>query len=104
MDCDARIRAFIDACDWLSVFYLPTYAPDLNPVEGIWSLLHRSSQANTTFTDPDHLMRTLRRGLRKIQHHSHLIDACLTATGLTQTTTPVNPRQRRRFYGRKAFG
>ncbi|MGI5166403.1 transposase [Spirillospora sp. CA-253888] len=84
------MRAFIDACDWLSVFYLPTYAPDLNPVEGIWSLLRRSSQANTAFPHPDHLMRTLRQGLRKIQHHNHLIDACLTATGLAQTTSPIN--------------
>ncbi|MFI6517508.1 IS630 family transposase [Spirillospora sp. NPDC050679] len=89
---DARMRAFINACDWLSVFYLPTYAPDLNPVEGIWSLLRRSGQANTAFTDPDHLMRTLRRGLRQIQHRSHLIDGCLAATGLTLTTSPINPQ------------
>lgn len=59
------------------------YAPDLNPVEGIWSLLRRSSQANTAFTDPDHLMRTLRHGLRQIQHRSNLIDGCLAETGLT---------------------
>lgn len=43
------------------------YAPDLNPVEGIWSLLRRGPMANAAFTDPDHLAQTLRHGLRHIQ-------------------------------------
>lgn len=51
---DARLRAFIDAQDWITCQFLAVYAPDLNPVEGIWSLLRRSSQANTAFTHPDH--------------------------------------------------
>lgn len=83
---DARMRAFADAHDWLTIYYLPPYAPQLNPVEGIWSLLRRRCQANTVFTDPEHLMRTLRRGLREVQYRSDLIDGCLTGTGLTPTT------------------
>ncbi|MFF2545740.1 transposase [Kitasatospora sp. NPDC058063] len=51
---------------WLTVFQLPSYGPDLNPVEGLWSLLRRGSMANTAFTDVDHLTRTLRWGLRHI--------------------------------------
>lgn len=86
---DARLREFIDSHDWISCHFLPAYAPHLNPVEGIWSLLRRSSQANTAFTDPDHLMRTLRQGLRQIQYRSNVIDGCLAGTGLTLTT----PRQ-----------
>ncbi|MFC5958879.1 transposase [Streptomyces pratens] len=32
------MREFIEKnADWLTVFQLPTYAPDLNPQEGIWS-------------------------------------------------------------------
>jgi transposase len=31
---------------WLRVFRLPAYAPDLNPVEGIWSVLKRGVLAN----------------------------------------------------------
>ena len=27
---------------WLRIFQLPTYAPELNPAEGIWSLLKRA--------------------------------------------------------------
>ncbi|MFJ6564717.1 transposase [Streptomyces sp. NPDC091412] len=83
---DRRLRAFIDAQDWITVHYLPPYAPHLNPVEGIWSLLRRRCQANTAFTDPAHLMRALRRGLRQVQYQPDLIDGCLTGTGLTPTT------------------
>jgi transposase len=81
------IRQFIDRQDWLTVYQLPSYAPDLNPVEGIWSLLRRSSQVNTAFTDPDHLMSALRHGLRQIQYRTNLIDGCLAETGLTLTTS-----------------
>ncbi|MET9893464.1 transposase [Streptomyces sp. NPDC006465] len=84
---DRRLRAFIEAQDWITCYFLPAYAPDLNLVEGIWSLLRRSSQANTAFTDPDHLIRTLRHGLRQIPYRSNLVDGCLTETDLTLTTS-----------------
>jgi transposase len=35
----AELRAFTSAQAWLRVFRLPAYAPDLNPVEGIWPVL-----------------------------------------------------------------
>nr|WP_234343597.1 transposase [Streptomyces sp. WM6372] len=36
------MREFIEAsAEWLTVFQLPTYAPELNPQEGIWSLVKR---------------------------------------------------------------
>jgi len=47
--------------------------------------------ADTAFTDPDHLARTLRRGLGHIQRHSELINGCLTETGLTLTPDPPKP-------------
>lgn len=84
---DRRLREFIDTHDWITCYFLPAYAPDLNPVEGIWSLLRRSSQANTAFTDPENLISTIRRGLRQIQYRSNLINGCLTETGLALTTS-----------------
>lgn len=89
---DRRLRQFIDTHDWIPCYFLPAYAPDLNPVEDIWSLLRRSSQANTAFTDPDHLISTLRRGLLQIQYRSNLIDGCLAETGLTLTTSRQQPQ------------
>lgn len=43
--------------------HLQSHAPELNTVEGIWSLLLRRSKANTAFTEPDHRVRVLRHGL-----------------------------------------
>lgn len=37
----ADLREWAQARDWLTIYYLPPYAPDLNPVEGVWSLLRR---------------------------------------------------------------
>jgi putative transposase len=70
---------------WLTVIQLPSYCPQLNPVQGVWSLLRRGPMANTAFTDPDHLTRTLRRGLAHIQRHPALLDGSLSETGLTLT-------------------
>src|SRR5256714_614729 len=74
-------KTFIAEHDWLTVYQLPAYAPDLNPVEGIWSLIRRGPLANAAFTDPEHLIATVRRGLREIQYRSWLTsDALLTKT------------------------
>ncbi|WEH20397.1 transposase [Streptomyces sp. VNUA24] len=77
-----EMQQFIDATDWLTVFQLPSYAPDLNPAEGIWSLLNRGVLANLAAANLDHLTRVIKRGLKKIQYRPHLIDGCLTETGL----------------------
>ncbi|MCC3773813.1 IS630 family transposase [Streptomyces sp. UNOB3_S3] len=90
----AGIRQYADAHDWLTIVHLPTYAPDLNPVEGVWSLLRRGPLANTAFTDADHLTRTLRHGLRQIQYRPDLIDGCLTETGLTITRHDPTPTRK----------
>jgi transposase len=66
---------------WLRVFRLPAYAPELNPAEGIWSLLKRS-MANFAAADLDGLVRIVKRKLKKIQYRPHLIDGRLAATGL----------------------
>jgi transposase len=79
----AGLREFAASRDWLTIYYLPPYAPDLNPVEGIWSLLRRCWLSNVAFTTPEHLIQRVRRGLRHIQYHPRLIDGCLAETGLT---------------------
>ncbi|MCX4460094.1 transposase (plasmid) [Streptomyces sp. NBC_01340] len=89
----AGLRQYAADHAWLTVFQLPSCAPDLNPVEGVWSLLRRGPMANTAFTDPEHLERTLRRGLAHIQRHPDLINGCLTETGLHITTPPTPTRK-----------
>lgn len=87
------MRQYADEHDWLTIVQLPSYAPDLNPVEGVWSLLRRSPLANIAFTDDTHLEQTLRRGLRHVQHRPDLIDGCLAGTGLQLTHHPTTPRK-----------
>ena len=79
------MREFVGAHDWLTVYQLPPYCPDLNPVEGIWSLLRRKL-ANTAFTDTDHLVGAVRRGLREIQYRPQLINGVFAETGLALNT------------------
>jgi DDE superfamily endonuclease len=66
---------------WLRVYQLPAYTPELNPAEGIWSLLKRS-MINFAAGDLDGLVRIIKRKLKKIQYRPHLIEGCLAATGL----------------------
>ena len=67
--------------EWLRIYRMPAYAPDLNPAEGIWSLLKRAV-ANFAAPGLDHLVRIVKRKLKKIQYRPHLISGCLAATGL----------------------
>ena len=67
---------------WLRIYQLPPYAPDLNSVESIWSLLKRS-MANFAAADVDGLARLVKRKLKKIQYRPRLINGCLATTGLT---------------------
>jgi transposase len=79
----ADLQAFAASRVWLTIYYLPPYAPDRKPVEGIWSLLRRGWLSNVAFSTPEHLIQRIRRGLRHIQYRSALIDGCLAETGLT---------------------
>lgn len=77
-----EMQEFIEEhADWLTVFCLPTYSPELNPTEGIWSML-KASLTNFAATDMNHLVRTVKRQLKRIQYRASLIDGCLTQTKL----------------------
>ena len=76
------MQKFIDEhADWLTVFHLPTYAPDLNPAESIWSML-KAGLTNFAATNANHLVRTVKRQLKMIQYRESLVNGCLTQTGL----------------------
>ncbi|MEV4039547.1 transposase [Streptomyces umbrinus] len=61
--------------DWLQIFHMPSYTPELNPAEGIWSLLKRHL-ADFAAADLTHLTRVIQRKLKKIQYRPHLVDGC----------------------------
>ncbi|MFC7264685.1 transposase [Streptomyces lutosisoli] len=76
------LREFIDAnATWLTVFQLPTCAPDLNPQVGIWTLVKRDV-GNLAAADLGEITRVVKRRLKQIQYRPDLVDGCLTGTGL----------------------
>jgi len=78
------MRELIAARDWLMVFQLPAYAPELNPVEGIWSVLKRSL-ANLTKHGIDQLTTLVKTRLKRMQYRPGLLDGFLAGTGLDLT-------------------
>lgn len=47
--------ALADAADWLTIEWLPAYAPELNAIERDWRDMKCHSLAHQTFTDIDSL-------------------------------------------------
>jgi transposase len=83
-----KMRAFTESRpDWLTVIQLPAYAPDLNPVEGAWSVM-KNSLGNLVAGTTDELAATMRCQLDRIQRHHDLINGLLGQTGLTLQPQP----------------
>jgi transposase len=77
------IRTFAAEHDRLTLVALPKHAPEINPTEGIWSLIKRGPLANLAVTGLDELLSAVRFALKRIQYRPALVDGCLTETGLT---------------------
>ena len=76
-----KMRQLIAARPWLTVYQLPAYAPELDPVEAVWSNLKRSL-ANLTKQGIDQLATLVKARLRPMQYRPGLIDGFLAKTGL----------------------
>ncbi|MFJ3339428.1 transposase [Streptomyces sp. NPDC086766] len=77
----AGMREFIEAnAEWLMVFHLLAYAPDLNPQEGIWSLVKREI-SNLAAADLGQITRAVKRRLKRLQCRPELVDGCLAGRG-----------------------
>lgn len=78
------MRELIDARDWLTVYRLPPYASELNPVESVWSHLKRSL-ANLAKRDLAQLTALAKTRLRRMQYQPGLVEGFLTGTRLDLT-------------------
>jgi putative transposase len=72
------------ARDWLTIFRLPVYAPELNPAEAVWSDLERSL-ANLARRSISQLTALAKTRLRRMQYRTGLLDGFLARTGLDFT-------------------
>src|SRR6266705_2533480 len=86
----AAMTALIAARDWLTVYRLPPYAHELNPVEPVWSHLKRSL-ANLAKRNLTQLTALIKTRLRRMQYRPGLLDGFLASTGLDLTPF-CNPR------------
>lgn len=77
----ALMRRLTATRTWLRVYQLPSYAPELNPVESVWSHLKRSL-ANLAAGTITHLATLARTRLKRMQYVPGLIDGFLGSTGL----------------------
>lgn len=77
----AAMRELIDARDWLHVIRLPAYAPELNPVEHVWSQVKRGL-GNLLVWGLDELVAVVKNRLKRVQYRPELIDGFLAHTGL----------------------
>lgn len=68
---------------WLVVERLPAYAPDLNPVEGLWSSLKAVELANLTGPTLAEVIAQAHLGIERIRQTPHLAYSFLRCTGLS---------------------
>lgn len=86
-----QMRAWVGGQDWLETVRLPGYAPDLNPVEGVWSILKGCDLANRAHRTIGEAIAAAQVGLLRIRRSPELLWGCLRHTGLdlNPTTSPT---------------
>jgi len=67
---------------WLQVEYLPAYAPDLNPVEGLWANLKGVELANRACMSLEELAAAAEQGIGRVRGESELLFSFLDQAGL----------------------
>lgn len=85
------MMGLIAARDWLTVYWLPPYAHELNPVEPVWSHLKRSL-ANLAKRNLAQLTVLVKTRLTRMQYRPGLLEGFLASTGpgLTPFCSPRN--------------
>ena len=68
---------------WLVVEQLPAYAPELNPVEGLWSWLKGTLLANLVFPTLREVAKQAELGTERARQTPHLPYSFLRRTGLS---------------------
>lgn len=84
----AAMRAWVAGQGgWARVEYLPGYAPDLNPAEGVWSNLKGGELANRACQSAAEVRGVAWCGLARIRDQAGLLWSFLRHAGLALNTT-----------------
>jgi DDE superfamily endonuclease len=77
-----ELDAWVKGQPWLEVEYLPAYAPELNPVEGLWANLKGCELANRCCADRAEVIATAQVGSIRARRDPELLRSFLHRTGL----------------------
>jgi transposase len=79
-----KLRAWlVSQRDWLTVERLPAYAPELNPVEGLWANLKDVELANRPTTTLAEVADATEQGIQRVCKSDDLVVGFLAHTGLS---------------------
>ncbi|WSK89957.1 transposase [Streptomyces sp. NBC_01278] len=81
-----KMQGLVAEREWLTVFLLPAYSPNLNPVEWVWAHVKRSLAVMAL----DRLETLVRNRLKRLQYRPHTLDGFIAGTGLI-ADTPASP-------------
>ncbi len=77
-----RMQKFLSGLKTVRVESLPPYAPELNPVEGLWGYLKMNPLANHAPHDADELTATANWIIHEVQGDTHLLRSFIKRTPL----------------------
>lgn len=83
-----RVRAFLETHPQVALHRLPPYAPDLNPIEMVWSLSKYHRLANHGIMDLEELEAKARAAIDDVASQRHLLPACINNAGLDNALYP----------------
>ena len=75
------IKAYLQRHSRIHRYFLPGYAPELNPDEFVWTNLKRAL-ANSVPKDQKHLLRKLSGPTRRLQRSQKLLWSCIRGSEL----------------------
>lgn len=79
-----EMKAYLQSqSDWLEIEWLPGYAPDLNPTEGVWCNVKGREMAHLCPDQMAAAVAAFRRGLRRLSHSANLPFSFLHHAGLS---------------------
>lgn len=82
------VRAFLETHPQVTLHRLPPYAPDLNPIEMVWSLSKYHRLANHGIMDLNELETQAQDAVDDVARQGHLLRACINNAGLDNALYP----------------
>ena len=76
------VKAFLQQIRRLHVYPFPGYAPELNPIEYVWTHGKRDL-SNSAYEDTDHLGVHVRRSINRVRSSQQLLSSCIEHSDLS---------------------